>query len=118
MRVNQTREDKLNINDGSYAINAIEQGMIKQHGADKVKKALIVAKLQSQLTEVLADRRIDLEISQVELASKIDSSQKQISRYERNEQAPSIGKLIEWCLELDVDLVLTNKTDNNILFHT
>ncbi|MBN2795810.1 MAG: helix-turn-helix transcriptional regulator [Clostridia bacterium] len=70
---------------------------------------------KKSLMELLRCRRKELGLTQIELASKTQSSQKQISCYESNVQVPTVGKFLSVCEALDLEVVLKRKEEEKII---
>jgi DNA-binding XRE family transcriptional regulator len=61
------------------------------------------------LMALLKSRRKEIGLTQTELANITKSSQKQISCYEANIQVPTVGKFLEVCKALELEIIVKRK---------
>lgn len=71
---------------------------------------------QVNLMYSLRSRRKQLKMTQTDLAGMSGSSQKQISCYERQEQIPSVMKLLSLAKALKLEIVIRKKENKEVLY--
>lgn len=74
-----------------------------------------IVEQKESLMKFIKGRRIEMCMTQIELAESTKSSQKQISCYEKNLQVPSILRLISICKALDLEIIINKKENQELL---
>lgn len=93
----------------------IEKALIEKFGAFEYAEAKERAKFKADFARAMKNRRIELNLDQKELASKIHTSQQQLSRYEVGENSPTIERLFDICKMLNLDLIVREKENGKVL---
>lgn len=92
----------------------MEMDMVDNKSLSTTKRRILENK--NVLMQLLAMRRKELKLNQSKLAHAAQSSQKQISCYEKNLQVPSIIKFFEICDVLELNITITRREDHALLY--
>lgn len=89
----------------------------EKFGEASYQESLNLKERELQLAELLAERRIQMNINQSDMAKKLATSQQQISKYEQAESIPKLDVLWKLLDILDLELVVKDKTEKKELLH-
>lgn len=111
-------EIRDNYVEGNEALTKLHTMLNNQHGEVAFDKSLRAARLERDLIDSIVITRKRKKITQQQLAKSLETKAQQISKYERSEQIPSLSVLLKLCDALNLELSLTSKEDNEIVFHS
>lgn len=89
----------------------------EKFGEASYRETLNLKERELQLAELLAERRIQKNINQSELAKQLATSQQQISKYEKAESIPKLEVLWKLLDLLDLEMVVKDKDEKKELLH-
>lgn len=100
------------------ALDEIDQFLIKKFGEKEYLQARERARFRVELARIIKQRRIELNMDQKELAKKLQTSQQQLSKYEVAENSPTVDRLYELCLMLELEMVVRDPQSGHELLST
>lgn len=115
---NQKMANNDNFVEGNEALTKLQSLLNNQHGEATFNDSLRVARLERDLIDSIVLARKHKKWTQKELAQVLDTKAQQISKYERAEQIPSLSVLLKLCDALNLELSLTSKENQTVVFHS
>ncbi len=104
--------------EGNEALTKLQNLLNNQHGEPVFHDSLRVARLERDLIDSIVLARKHKKLTQKELAQVLATKAQQISKYERAEQIPSLSVLLKLCDALNLELSLTSKESQTVVFHS
>ena len=98
-------------------LERIREKGYEKFGREVYQKALDQKERELQLAELLAERRNQMNINQKDLAIFLDTSQQQISKYEKAESLPKLEVLLKILDKLNLEMVVVDRENKKELLH-
>lgn len=114
----QNMANKDSFVEGNEALTKLRKLLNNQHGEVTFTDSLRVARVERDLIDSIVLTRKHKKMTQNDLAQILETKAQQISKYERAEQIPSLSVLLKLCDALNLELSLTSKEDQTIVFHS
>ena len=102
----------------SEFLKKVEKRGIEKFGKDNFEDAVNEARINIEITNVIAIRRKELNITQKHYSELLNTTQAQISKYEKLMQSPTLKKFIKMIGFLNLDIILVDKNTNEEIYHS
>lgn len=93
----------------------IEEALKLKFGDKAFAAAMARAQFRADMSRLLRKRRMDLNLDQKSLAKILNTTQQQLSKYEVGENSPTLERLYDLCMALNLELIVRDKDEKNVL---
>lgn len=90
----------------SSTIKELEEMAIKKFGIDCYNECTAVVTRELEVMEIIAEKRIELGMRQIDFAKALGTTQAQLSRYETLQRSPTLKVLLKMFYILDIKMEL------------